>query len=99
MDKIIWTKQESISGGKIGYYRGVIVEKTKYHYWVKWSEHVDWAAPHSKMSDGLRSAQSAKALVDYLLEKESQDKTMIVQRFNQLEQRLLWTKRGYKRGA
>ena len=94
---IIWTKEESISGGKVGHYRGVIVEKTKHHYWIYWSENVSWAAPHSKMSDGLRSSQSAKRMIDRLLEREKTDLSIIVRRYNELDAKALWARRGYNR--
>lgn len=94
---IIWTKNESISGGKIGHYRGVEVTKTSSAYWVCWSEHVDWAAPHSKMSQPLRSAAEAKRMIERFLGYEAQDKTMIVRRFDNELNKQLWKERGYSR--
>lgn len=95
---IIWTKQQSLYSlsmtEKVGVYRGVVVEKTKHFYYINWSTNVGWAAPHAKMSDGIRSAVSAKKMIDRLLELESQDMTVIVRRFDSDENKALWSARG-----
>lgn len=99
MNKIIWTKEVSISGGKVGHYRGCLVEKAKHFYYVYGSDHVSWAAPHSIMSNGIHSAQGAKAAIDRMLEREATDLNYIVRRHEvaAAESKRLWSTRGYKR--
>ena len=62
-------------------------------YYVFWSEHCDWAAPHSRMSEPFRSLQAAKHRLDLLLDKEAHDLTFIVMRFNDEDARKIWAER------
>ena len=95
---IVWTKEDSIMSctEKVGHYRGVRVEKTTHFYYFNWSEHVNWAAPHSKLSLNYRSAISIKSAIDSMLAKEAQDLTIIVRRFDPTEQKALWAARDYR---
>jgi len=83
-----------------GSYRGCRIDRTSlqsggYFYYAFWSEHVNRAAPHSKMSTNYRSLASVKRFIDWLLEKETLDQTLIVGRLSVADSKALWDARGY----
>jgi hypothetical protein len=90
--------QENNIRGTTTSYRSCRIDRTTLNsgghlYYVFWSEHCDWAAPHHRMSMPLRSLQSAKHHIDLFLDKEAHDLTFIVMRFNDEDARKIWAAR------
>lgn len=93
-----WTKNSiHLTGAEETEYRECVIVRSKayrgYFYYVFHSEHIYWAAPHSKMSTNFKSLKSAKNYVDYLLNKESsldKDVCIHVHRFNLMNSIVTW---------